>query len=203
MIERLEGEFLEIGPGHVLMNLAGVGIRVSVPRTLIDRLGGAKRGILWTRLIVREGDPQLFGFLDPSERTCFDALLGVSGVGPRIALAILSSMEPERLALEAERGSTEQLVLVSGVGKKLAGRIVLELKGKLPVRGPAVGQDFPAGAPVGDLGTDAVRALGALGYPATESRDAVLRILRQHADAPPPLDELLRQALIGLNRTRA
>ncbi len=133
MIERLEGDLLEMGSGHLLVGIGGLGIRVSVPRTATDRLQGVARGVLWTRLLVREGDPQLYGFLETEERGCFDALLAVSGVGPRIALAILSAMPPDALAMEAERGSIDRLVTVSGVGKKLAGRIVLELKGKLPL----------------------------------------------------------------------
>jgi holliday junction DNA helicase RuvA len=202
MIERLEGEFLEIGPAHILVNLAGVGIRVSVPRTVAERLDGATRGVLWTRLLVRDGDPQLYGFLDIEGRAGFDALLGVSGVGPRIALAILSSMEPGVLALEAERGSIDQLVMISGVGKKLAGRIVLELKGKLPVSASSAERGSDDAGPFGDLAFDAVRALTALGYPVAESREAVQKTLRSHSGGAPPLDELLRQALIGLNRAR-
>jgi holliday junction DNA helicase RuvA len=200
MIERLEGDLLEIGSGHLLVGIGGIGIRVSVPRTATDRLQGVARGVLWTRLLVREGDPQLYGFLETEERGCFDALLAVSGVGPRIALAILSAMPPSDLALEAERGSIDRLVTVSGVGKKLAGRIVLELKGKLPLAASSPDQSGLYAGPHGDLALDAIRALAALGYPAGESREAVQRVLRGHDTAPPPLDQLLREALIGLHR---
>ncbi len=199
MIERIEGELLETGPGHLLVGLGGLGIRVSVPRTVLERLDGARQGILWTRLLVRDGDPQLYGFLETEERDCFDALIAVSGVGPRIALAILSSMEPSALALEAEHGSIDRLVMVSGVGKKLAGRIVLELKGKLPLMASSSDVGGAAGLP-GELGLDAIRALTALGYPAAESREAVQRVLRNRETAPLPLDQLLREALLGLNR---
>lgn len=201
MIERLEGELLETGSGHLLVGLGGLGIRVSVPRTVPERLDGARHGTLWTRLIVREGDPQLYGFLETEERDCFDALIGVSGVGPRIALAILSSMTPNVLAVEAENGSIDRLVMVSGVGKKLAGRIVLELKGKLPrFASTSDGDGTPEAA--GEMEIDAVRALAALGYPAAESREAVQRVLRNRETATPPLDRLLREALIGLNRSK-
>lgn len=201
MIERLEGELLETGAGHLLVSLGGLGIRVSVPRTVPVRLDGARHAVLWTRLIVRDGDPQLFGFLETEERGCFDALIAVSGVGPRIALAILSSMEPSALATEAEHGSIDRLVMVPGVGKKLAGRIVLELKGKLPLTPPPQEGGRLTG-PGEDLELDAIRALTALGYPATESRDAVQRILRNRDLSPLPLDRLLREALVGLNRAR-
>lgn len=201
MIERLEGELFETGAGHLLVSLGGLGIRVSVPRTVPARLDGARHAVLWTRLIVRDGDPQLFGFLETEERDCFDALIAVSGVGPRIALAILSSMEPSALATEAEHGSIDRLVMVPGVGKKLAGRIVLELKGKLPLTTPPQDGGRLSG-PGEDLELDAIRALTALGYPATESREAVQRILRNRDLSPLPLDRLLREALVGLNRAR-
>jgi holliday junction DNA helicase RuvA len=201
MIERLEGELLEIGSGHLLVGLGGLGIRVSVPRTVPERLDGTRHGVLWTRLIVRDGDPQLYGFLETAERDCFDALISVSGVGPRIALAILSSMEPGVLAVETDQGSIDRLVMVPGVGKKLAGRIVLELKGKLSITvSPSEGGG--ADGTAGVLEIDAIRALAALGYPAAESREAVQRALRNRDTGPPPLDQLLREALVGLNRAR-
>lgn len=200
MIERLEGDFLEIGADHLLVGIGGIGIRVSVPRSVIDRLEGRARGVVWTRLIVREGDPQLFGFLTLEERACFDALRGVNGVGPRIAMAILSFLDPAALALELERGSNTRLLTVPGVGRKIADRIVLELKGKIAVGAEpiAVGEALPAG----DLGLDAVRALTALGYPLAESREAVRQALKERPDAPSTLDVVLREALTGLNRAR-
>ncbi len=200
MIERLDGEFLEIGTDHLLVQVGGVGIRVAIPRSVADRLEGRARGVIWTRLIVREGDPQLFGFLTLEERASFDALRGVSGVGPRIAMAILSFLDPAALALEIERGANARLLTVPGVGRKLADRILLELKGKIaPGAGPAEGTEIPGS---GDLGLDAVRALTALGYPLAESREAVRQALRDHAEGSPALDVVLREALTGLNRSR-
>jgi holliday junction DNA helicase RuvA len=200
MIERLEGDFLEIGADHLLIGVGGVGIRVSVPRSVIDRLDGRARGVVWTRLIVREGDPQLFGFLTLEERACFDALRGVNGVGPRIAMAILSFLDPSTLALELERGSNTRLLTVPGVGRKIADRIVLELKGKIAVGAEPL--QVGDGAAAGDLSLDAVRALTALGYPLAESREAVRQALKERADGPATLDAVLREALTGLNRSR-
>ncbi|MBM3286518.1 MAG: Holliday junction branch migration protein RuvA [Candidatus Eisenbacteria bacterium] len=201
MIERIEGEFLEVGPGHILVNMGGLGVRVHVPRTVAERLEGYARGVLWTRLLIRDGDPLLYGFLEPEERLCFDALLGVSGVGPRIALAILSFMAPGVLFLEAERGSVEQLMLVPGVGRKLASRIVLELKGKIPASMLQIQAPTPDAATAGDLSLDALRALTALGYPAVEAREAVRRFLQSRGEggAAPILDEIVRGALRGLS----
>lgn len=198
MIERLDGEFIEVGSDHILVGVGGVGIRVTVPRSVAERLEGRSRGVIWTRLLVRDGDPQLYGFLTLDERAGFDALRGVSGVGPRIAMAILSFLDPHALALEIERGSHVRLLTVPGVGRKLADRILLELKGKIAV-GEAPSEDG-AGGGVGDLGLDAVRALTALGYPLAESREAVRQALKEGPDAPSTLDAVLREALTGLNR---
>jgi Holliday junction DNA helicase RuvA len=198
VIERLEGEFVEVGSGHLLVKVGGVGLRVLVPRSVIDRFGEEPRGRLFTRLLVRDGEPQLYGFAERSERECFDTLLGVSGVGARIALAILSFLTPQDLALAVEAGSTDSLITVPGVGRKLANRIILELKGRLPAD-----LDQPARATGTDLaGIDAVRALTALGYSAADSREAVRQVVQKHGGSPPVLDELLREALVELSRSQ-
>jgi Holliday junction DNA helicase RuvA len=199
MIERLEGEFLEVGASHLLISLGGLGIRVEVPRSVADRFRDATSGVIWTRLLVRDGEPHLYGFAAPGERDCFDSLLGVSGVGARIALGILSFLDPSALALSIERGSTDELVAVPGVGRKLANRIVLELKGRLPV-GLEDEEIVDGSALKVQAGGDAVQALTALGYPPRDSQDAVRKILRESAGEPPALDELVRKALLALNR---
>lgn len=202
MIERLEGELLEVAPEHLLINIGGIGIRALVPRTVADRVRAGTRVTILTRLIVRDGEPQLYGFLTPDERACFDALISVSGVGPRIGLGILSFLDPAKLAVEVEKGSSTHLLTVPGVGRKLAGRILLELKGRLSLASPVV-ETAGAGSDVkAEIGLEAIRALTALGYPSAESREAVRTALGKHSDAPPALDQLLREALIGLSRGR-
>lgn len=200
MIERLQGELIEVGAEHLLINIGGIGIRVLVPRGLVDRMSVGRHVTILTRLVVRDGEPQMYGFLGPDERACFDALLSVSGVGPRIALAVLSSIEPSRLALEIEKGSPSLLTTIPGVGKKLAARILLELKGRIsPGAGSAgIGSEADVGS---DIALEAVRALTALGYPQAESREAVRAALHERSE-PPPLDQLLREALTGLSRSR-
>jgi Holliday junction DNA helicase RuvA len=203
MIDRVEGDFLEIGPGHVIVNIGGLGIRVHAPRPVTARIQDQRRGILLTRLVVRDGDPQLYGFSTQEERAAFDALLAVSGVGPRIALAILSSLEPVTLALEAERGTLDQLVTVTGVGKKLASRIVLELKGKLPA-GVAGPDGSPTAGGRADALLDASRALTSLGYPPDSAREAVRAVIAARGElGEPALDVLVREALVWLNRGRS
>ncbi len=198
MIESLEGEFLDVGGDHLVVRIGGIGIRVIVPRSVADRLRERDSGRLLTRLVVRDGEPQLYGFERPEERVAFDALLGVTGVGARIAMAILSQLTPEEIALETERGSVTRLIGVTGVGRKLASRILLELKGRLPENLPSEEIGARSGS---DPNADAVRALTALGYPLAESREAVREILSEPGESgTPPLDQLLRRALRRLGR---
>lgn len=201
MIEHLDGEFREIGADYAVLQIGGIGIRVALPRSVADRLRGRENGCLLTRLVIRDGEPQLYGFERAEERRAFDALLGVTGVGARIALAILSQLSPEDLSFETERGSVARLLTVSGVGKKLASRIVLELKGRLPEGGEA---DGAHGGRAGDMTSDAVRALTALGYPLADSKEAIRQILADPAEGKSPeLDRLVRLALRRLGRERS
>lgn len=201
MIERIEGEILDVGPTHVVIQVAGIAVRLQVPRLSASRLEPRGRAALWTRLLVRDGDPQLYGFSAGAERDCFDALLGVNGVGPRIALAILSHFDPSGLALALESNGLAAFEKVPGVGRKLASRILLELKGRLPREAEAPSEAGPA---VAEQAADALRALTALGYSSVEAQEAVRQALgeaREGGEAP-SLDAVLRSALTGLNRNR-
>ncbi len=200
MIERLEGDLLEVGPDHLLIQVGGIGIRVLVSKGVIGSARAGTRVTIPTRLVVRDGEPFLYGFQDAEERAGFDALLSVSGVGPRIALAVLSCLSPDRLALEIEKGSPSVLLTIPGVGKKLAARILLELKGRisLPEGSAGARREMEKGS---DLSAEAVRALMALGYPHAESWEAVRAAIRDKKE-PPQLDQLVREALVGLSRGR-
>jgi Holliday junction DNA helicase RuvA len=201
MIERIEGDVLEVGPAHAVVQVAGIAVRLLVPRLSTGRLEPRSRSGLWTRLLVRDGDPQLYGFVTRAERDCFDALLGVNGVGPRIALAILSHLDPSGLALALESNGLAAFEKVPGVGRKLASRILLELKGRLPAEIEAPSGASPATA---ERAADALRALTALGYSAVEAQEAVRRALGETGEAGgvPALDAVLRSALTSLNRSR-
>jgi Holliday junction DNA helicase RuvA len=199
MIERVEGDVLEVGAGFVVVQISGIAVRLQAPRLSAARLEPRGRAALWTRLLVRDGDPQLYGFVTRAERDCFDALLGVNGVGPRIALAILSHLEPSGLALALESGGLAAFEKVPGVGRKLASRILLELKGRLPAE---IEAPSGVGAVSAERAADALRALTALGYSGVEAQEAVRQALRGARDGeePPPLDVVLRSALTSLNR---
>ena len=189
MIAHLEGRVLELAPGKVVVAAGGVGYEVSVPLSAHPLLAGKESAALYVHTHVREDTLALFGFPTRRERDTFRALLGVSGVGPRTALALLSSLAPDDLVLAIESEQWRRLAAVPGIGKRTAERLVVELKGKL---GQAV---QPAGAAVRE---DAVSALVNLGYPARAAEEAVVELLRATPDLE--LGTLLRQALKRLVR---
>ncbi|MEZ5741129.1 MAG: Holliday junction branch migration protein RuvA [Burkholderiaceae bacterium] len=168
MIGRLSGTLLEKRPPALLLDVAGVGYEVDVPMsTLYDLPGIGQPVTLLTHLVVREDAQLLYGFLTAAERAGFRQLIRISGVGPRIALAILSGLSVDELAAAVADKDSARLTRVPGIGKKTAERLVLELQGKL---------DTPAGAraqsPAADPGSDILHALLALGYAEREARNA-------------------------------
>ncbi len=166
MITSIEGKLAGLGGGWVDVNLGAVTLRASVPDSSIDSLGSpGDRVRLFTSLQTREDSLTLYGFPTGEERSAFEALIQVNGVGPRVALSVLSSMSPDSLALAVAAGDIDSLKGVSGVGTRTANRIVLELKGKLDAE-----LRIAAGGPADD---DLVQALTALGYSVSEVTDAV------------------------------
>lgn len=160
MIGKLTGTLLEKNPPEVLLDCQGVGYEVHVPMSSFYNLPGlGERVSLLTHFIVREDAQLLYGFVTPSERQTFRELIKVSGVGPRMALSLLSGMSVAELAQAVSLQEAGRLVKVPGIGKKTAERLLLELKGKL-------GADLGgAQAQVAsDAQADILQALLALGY---------------------------------------
>jgi Holliday junction DNA helicase RuvA len=191
MISRLTGLLAEKSPPHVLVDVNGVGYEVQVPMSTFYNLPelGAKVTLL-TQFIVREDAQQLFGFLTAAERESFRELIKISGVGPRIALALLSGLSSNELAQAVAAQDTSRLVKVPGIGKKTAERLLLELKGKLA---PALAT--PGFAAASDTQADILQALVALGYSDKEAQ-AALKAL------PPDISvsDGIKQALKSLAR---
>lgn len=161
MITSLEGTLAGVGVDWVDITIGGVTLRASVPHSAIERLGQpGDRALLFTSLQTRDDSLTLFGFLGIEERSAFEALIQVNGVGPRLALSVLSSLSPESLAVAVASGSAASFKGIHGVGPRTAERIILELKGKLGAElAVATGEHREA---------DVVRALTALGYTITE-----------------------------------
>ena len=155
MIGRLHGKLIEKTPPQVLVDVGGVGYEVDVPMSTFCNLPAEGSEItLLTHFIVREDAQLLYGFATAAERQTFRALIRISGVGPRIALAVLSGMSTQDLADAVEQGNATLLTRVPGIGKKTADRLVLELKGKLAgnafgrsrIRSPGRHSERPDGA---------------------------------------------------------
>ena len=127
MIASLSGMVLALGPSHVVLDVGGVGYKVFVPANVQENLVLDRTASLHTHLIVREDALTLFGFVDEQDRAVFELLLGVSGVGPKVALAILSAVSPEALRTAVAEARPELLGRVSGVGKKTAEKIIFHL----------------------------------------------------------------------------
>ena len=165
MIGRLTGLLAEKSPPQVLIDVGGVGYEVDVPMSSFYNLPAlGERTTLLTHFVVREDALLLFGFLTTAERAAFRQLIKISGVGPRMALGLLSGLSVAELTQAVTQQQTARLVKVPGIGKKTAERLLLELKGKL---GPDLG--LPGAAVVSDAQADIVQALIALGY---SERDA-------------------------------
>ena len=165
MIGRLTGLLAEKTPPQVLIDVNGVGYEVDVPMSSFYNLPGlGERVTLLTHFVVREDAQLLYGFLTAPERAAFRQLIKISGIGPRMALGLLSGLSVAELTLAVAQQQTGRLVKVPGIGKKTAERLLLELKGKL---GPDLGA--PGAAVVSDAQADIVQALVALGY---SERDA-------------------------------
>lgn len=192
MIGRLKGTLFEKTPPTVLVDVSGVGYEVDVPMSTFCNLPeiGAEVTLL-THFVVREDAMLLYGFGTAAEREAFRALIRISGVGPRIGLAVLSGLTVEQLASAVEGGQAGLLTRIPGIGKKTAERLVLELKGKLK------GAAFANLAQAADDGAraDIVSALGALGY---SEREALAAIKTLPADVS--VSEGIRLALKALAR---
>jgi len=199
MIARLRGKVLEAYPNRLVVDVQGVGYEVLVPLSTFDRLR-AVEGLevdLRTHLhfgTANQPGQKLFGFATEEERDVFLMLIErVSGIGPAVALAVLSGMPVARFKSCVVAGNTAELTRIKGVGKKTAERIVLELKDKVGVTD--TWQDAAAGA-VSASAADAELALLALGYKQVDARKALRKVLE--ADAAAPVEALVRGALRAL-----
>lgn len=195
MIYSVSGTLIHLEPGVAVVECGGVGFKcltsMNTQRKL-PNIGGQVK--LYTKLNVREDAMDLFGFATMAELSCFTMLTGVSGVGPRVGLAILSELAPEQVALAVASGDSKALTRASGVGAKLAQRIALELKDKVKKMGVVT----EGGAPVSPAGVmsaagnaaNAVSALAVLGYTPSEAASVVAKF-----DSSLPTEELIRLSL--------
>ena len=189
MIAFLDGEVVEKAAGRVVLDVGGVGYELLVPSSVLSALPPVgKQARLATRMVVREDSMTLYGFTTADERELFDLLTGVSGVGPKVAIAFLSALTPEALRRAVASGDAAALTVVPGVGSKVANRVVLDLRDKLG----GDGAEVPATGPLADVR----EALLALGLTPAEAAQAMAEL---DPDGKAP-DDLLREALQKVGR---
>ena len=205
MISFLRGTVAHVGLSSAVIDLNGAGMSVNATPQTLSRLRVGEEGKLFTSLIVREDSLTLFGFGSDDEREVFDILLSVSGVGPRLALAVLAVHEPEAIRVAAHSGDGKAFTKVPGIGPKVAGRIVLELAGKLVPHGTAAGTTAPAASSEAVWKPQVVAAMTSLGW---SEKDATSSIDKSLADSPELAEngnvaEILRATLRWLGQDGA
>jgi len=198
VIATLRGRLLEHGPGSCIVEAGGVGYLVSVSSfTSSDLPATGSEVFLLVRQVVREDALLLFGFSRAEEQRLFDLLVTVSGVGPKLAMAVLSGLRPEALARAIREESVAMLVAIPGIGRRTAERLVVELRDRI--------ESAPATIPARDGGVlpkaerqrDAVAALTRLGYTAGQAEEALQHVAGGEDDS---LEALVRRALSRLGR---
>lgn len=197
MFYYIQGIVAHVAPYLAVLDCSGVGYACKTTNHTLAALTRGKSAKLYTHLYVREEIMELYGFISESELNCFEMLIGVSGVGPKAALAILSSNTPEGLATAIVSGNEKALTSAPGIGKKIAQRIILELKDKLAKESAATGLDFSGGGgPVNvssftSKAAEAAQALAVLGYSSAEVSAALKGVDVENL----PLEEIIRQSL--------
>jgi Holliday junction DNA helicase RuvA len=187
MIATLRGEVSQIEDNAIIVEVGGVGLRVFVPAPLRTRLKSGDGLMLYTHLVVREDAWSLYGFEAQSDRELFNILLGVDGVGPKVALSVLSSMTIDAIQRAVFADEGDLLSRVPGVGKKTAQKMALHLKDKLKP-----GDTLARVAAMSDTDSEVLAALTSLGYSVVEAQAAIQSLTK---DAPDDSGERLRLAL--------
>ena len=197
MIGRLQGVLLRKEPPALMLDVGGVGYELEAPMTTFYELPAVgERVTLYTHLVVREDAHLLYGFVREAQRRLFRELLKVNGVGPRVALAVLSGLSDEEFCRCVAEEDIARLTKVPGIGRKTAERLVIEMRDKLPKDIPMPAFTTTAAGPVapGDPVSEAVSALVALGYKPNEASRAVRSASTKGLSA----EEIIRQALKGM-----
>jgi len=187
MIANLKGRVEAIGKDYVVVDVGGIGFKVHVPTSFLETVEGLGRQVeLFTHLHVRENELTLYGCRSEDELALFELLLSVSGVGPKVALAMLSTMSPDSLRLAIAQGNAEVLARVPGIGPKMAKKIVFHLKDKVAV------EVSPEAVPfLTEADAEVIAALTSLGYSVVEVQAALQSLPAEEM----PIEERVRLAL--------
>jgi Holliday junction DNA helicase RuvA len=189
MIARISGKVWALGEDYVVIQAGGVGLRAYVPQGVLDKLALDKPAELFTHLHVREKDLTLYGFLTEESRALFELLMSISGIGPKVALSMLSTISPDALRQAVLKDEPGLLTRVPGVGSKTAKKIIFNLKDEI----------IPSGAKatplMSDADADLIAALTELGFSLVEAQSALQSLPR---DEDMPFEERVRHALSHL-----
>ncbi len=199
MISSVRGEVLSVALDHAVIEVGGVGLAVQATPGTLATLRRGSQAQLHTALVVREDSLTLFGFADADSRELFGLLQTVSGIGPRLALAALAVLEPEKLRIALSEGNITMLTQVPGIGRKGAERLIIELRDKVAALASDDGGPGPAEAVSGAVRADVVDALVGLGFSAKQAEQAVDKVA---GDVPDDTSRMLRAALAVLGRKK-
>ncbi len=200
VIAHLHGRLLSKAPNRAVIGCSGVGYEVLISVPTFHALGGVDATVsVHVHTHVREDQIVLFGFADPAEKRAFERLIAISGVGPKMALTLLSGIALDRFVAAVRAEDHAVLTRIPGIGKKTAERIVLELKDKLEDFAAAGGATpAPSGQSFGPAGDDALSALVNLGYARPAAERAVTEAIRREPDVAGDFEQLFRAAMAGM-----
>ena len=187
MIATLRGEITQIEDNALVVEVGGVGMRVFAPAPLRDKFKVGEMALIYTHLIVRETELSLYGFESVADRSLFVTLLGVDGVGPKVALSVLSTLNLDTIQRAVFNEESDLFSTVPGVGKRTAQKIALYLQDRLKATGP-----LQAVASMSDADSEVLAALTTLGYSVVEAQTALQSLPK---DAPKDVEERLRMTL--------
>ncbi|MCH8170498.1 MAG: Holliday junction branch migration protein RuvA [Bacteroidetes bacterium] len=193
MIGYLTGKIISLKPTHLIFDVNGVGYSVYITLTTFEEITDKETVSLFIHTNVKEDSIKLYGFFTETEKQMFELLISVSGVGPKIALSILSGIKVEDLRYALQSGDVSRIVAVPGIGKKTAERLTLELRNKV-----ADIVELEGSTPASSIRTEAVAALSTLGYNLKQAEIVVREILTKKPNIG--IEELLKEALSNLSR---
>lgn len=182
MITNIHGTLDAVRADHAIIRVGGFGIRVFAPSSTLGHLKEPGMEVsLYTHFHMREDGIALYGFMNEADRDTFEQLIGISGVGPKVGLALLSVMDAQALYKAISDEDVQRLGLARGVGKKLAMQLVVALKGKLPAMATAASGGAASGAPAGGIQAEVMEALIGLGFSSAEAQAAIGKIPQDQA----------------------